>query len=233
MWILVISLCVAIAAASYIGIRTVKSLVKRIENRKINVEPPNEYVDLFKGRDAGSLQHLKTIIDNYRNPVSLYRYQDAYEILETKLNFSGTDKLTEKLKIVQAAIRPMGLTDSYDVLKIGRIRVNFENLDQPDSSFKTVMVNIEGRGKENVAGSDSVVSYYLERGYFSISRSPGGESDIFSGEKENNGWSDASVPTVLLFKSRGNSVFMLVGSPLSQKTEVPDDLLLRLINDNN
>lgn len=70
-----------------------------------------------------------------------------------------------------------------------------------------------------------------EHGYFSISRSPGSESDFFSAERENYGGSGSSAPTELLFKSRGNFVFILVVSPVHEKTEVPQDLLLRLVSD--
>jgi hypothetical protein len=230
-WIWVILIGLVLGGAICIGIRMANSFVKGIEGRKIIHHPPDEYFDLFKGPDAGNLQFMETIVDRNRNPVSRYRYHGKYEILETKLDFSDTGRLAVKLKIVQAEIQPIGFNDSYDALKTGWIDVNFRDLDQPDSSFTKVSLNIEGRGFENGSGNDSVLSYFLEQGYFSISRSPGGVSDIFSAKGDNYGSSGYSTPTVLLFKSRGNSVFILVGSPVREKTEVPQDLLRRLVND--
>ena len=230
-WILVISIGLVLGGAIYSAIRTGNAFVKAIKGRKVIGHPPKEYFELFKGPDAGNLQFLETIVDRNRNPISRFRYPGKYEILETRLDFSDTGRLAVKLKIVQAEIQPIGFNDSYDALKAGWIDVNFRDLDQPDSSFKKVSLNIEGRGFENGSGNDSVLSYFLEQGYFSISRSPGGVSDIFSAKGDNYGSSGYSTPTVLLFKSRGNSMFILVGSPVREKTEVPRDLLRRLVND--
>jgi hypothetical protein len=230
LWILVISLGLAFAFAAYTGIRLGNSLVKRMKSIRVVREPPNEYVDLFKGQDPDSLQFQETTIYRNRNPISRYRYHDLYEILETKLNFSDTGRLCKKLEIVQGGIPPIGFTSSYSAFGIGSIYVDFENLDHPGSDFKKLSLTIQGRGFENAPGNDSVLSYFLEQGYFSIGRSPGDESDIFSSERENYGGSGSSAPTVLLFKSRGNFVFLLVGSPVQEKTKVPQDLLLRLVS---
>jgi hypothetical protein len=229
-WILVISLGL-LAALAICGIRVGNSFVKWMEGRKIIGHPPHEYAELFRGPDSGKLRFLETIVDRYRNPITRFRYPGKCEILETRLDFSDSGKLGDMLNIVQAGIPDMGLTDSYDQLKVGTIAVNFKNLGQPDSSFSKITLRIEGRGFENYPGNDSVRGYFLEKGYFSISRSLHGKSDIYSSEQANHGWSGPSTPTVLLFKSRGNSVFILVGSPIFEKTQVPQDLLLRLVTD--
>jgi hypothetical protein len=232
LWILVISLGLVFTVAICVGIRMGISLRKKMGNMRVVHAPPSEYVDLFKGQDTGNLQFQETTVYKNRNPISWYRYDDAYEILETKLNFSDTGRFREKLEISQAPIPPIGFTSSYDVYEIGRIKVNFLNLDQPEGVFKKLSLTIQGRGFENAPRNDSVLSYFLQQGYFSISRSPGGVSDIFSKERDNYGGSGSTSPTALLFKRRGTSVFMIVASPVREKTEVPQDLLLHLVECN-
>jgi hypothetical protein len=229
-WVISISLGLAVVIC---GIRAGNYIWNWMKSRKIIGHPPSEYAELFRGPDSGKLRFLETIVDRYRNPITRYRYPGKCEILETRLDFSDSGKLGDKLNIVLAKTPDMGLTDSYDQLKVGTIAVNFENLDQPDSSFSKVTLRIEGLGFENYPGNDTVRSYFLKQGYFSISRSLHGTSDIYSSVQASRGWSGPSMPTLLLFKSRGNSVFILVGSPVFEKTQLPQDLLLRLVNDKN
>jgi hypothetical protein len=229
-WIWVISIGLGLAVV-ICSIRAGNYIGNWMKSRKIIGHPPNEYADLFKGQDDRNLQFLETVVDRYRNPVSRYRYHGKYQILVTWLNFSDTGRLQNKLNIIRAEIPGMGLTDSYDQLNVGAIDVNFHNLDQPDSSFGKVTLTIEGRGFENNLANDTILSYFLQKGYFSISRSPGEVPDIFSGKGVDHYWPGSSTPTVLLFISRGNYVFILVGSANGEKTEVPPDLLLRLVSE--
>jgi hypothetical protein len=232
-WKLVIWIGLPVAAAIYLGVSMGNSFGGWFVSRRIVSHPPREYAELFKGRDSSCLQFLETILDRNRNPISCYRFRDKYEILETRLNFSDTGRLRDKLNIVQAEIPERGLTDSYDEVTTGAMHVDFQDLQRPDSAFRKVTLSIEGRRFDNSPGNDSVVSYFLEKGYFSISRSPGGVPDIFSSQGERRGLSGSTIPTALLFKSRGKFVFVLVGSPVHGKTDVPQDLLLRLVNDKN
>jgi hypothetical protein len=229
-WTIIILIVLAVGIASFIGIRIGHSIGKLLRPGRTLGHVPSEYADLLKRPDS-ELQFLETIVDQNRNPISRFRYLNKYEILETWLDFSDTGILRDKFNIVQSDIPGMGFTDSYDALTIGTIYVDFLNRDQPDSSFSKVTLDIEGRGFENNSGSDSVLSYFLEQGYFSIGRSRGAVPDIFSSKVENHGWSGSSTSTVLLLKSRGKKVFLLVAAPILEKTKVPQDLLLRLVND--
>ena len=231
MWILVISLGLAIIAGIYIGITIGKSTVTTImDNRNID-KPPNEYIDLLKGGDSGSLQFLSARVKLYRSPIVEYRYENAYQILETKLSMSGTGSLGEKLEIVLADLSFNHHHDIYEGLPTGRIVVAFKDLDPADSTFKKVRLIIEGKGLENVPRNDSVVSYFMESGSFGINRSPDEEPSIFSSNNDARRSLNPSGPTALLFKRRGNSLFMLVAAPIVEQTGLPKDLLLRLVGD--
>jgi len=229
-WVISIGLGLAVVIGSY---RAGSNIGKWMNSRQIIGHPPSEYADFFKGKDDRHLQFLETVLDSNRNPISRYRYHGKYEILVIWLNLSDTGRLQDKLNVIRTEIPGMGLTDSYDQLEVGSIDLNFHNLDQPDPGFGKVTLTIEGRGFENNLANDTVLSYFLQKGYFSIGRSPGDVPDIFSGKGVDHYWAVSSTPTVLLFISRGKSLFILVGSPNLEKTEVPKDLLLRLINEKN
>jgi hypothetical protein len=227
-WILLISLAVVFMLAAYIGIRIGKSFGNRIVGTKIIREPPNGYVELLKGADSGSLRFIETAVPPDRNPICRYAYQNDYYILETKLNFSDTDRLDEKIGMVQTEI-PFDHS-SYDGFRIGKVSVNFKELDQPDSSFKKVILILESRGVETAPGNDSVLSYRMGEGSFAICRSTHDVPDIYSGYTK-VGWNYPG-PTELLFKRRGNAVFLLAASPIREKASIPPDLLIRLVGNN-
>ena len=231
MWILVISLGLAIIAGIYVGITIAKSTVTSImDNRNID-KPPNEYLDLVKGGDSSGLQFLKARVKLYRNPIVEYRYENAYQILETKLNVSDTGSLGETLEIVQADLSFNHRHDRYEGFPTGRIVVAFKDLDPADSTFKKVRLIIEGKGLENFPRNDSVVSYFMERGSFGFHRSPDEVPSIYSSNNDKRLSLNPPGPTALLFKRRGNSLFILVACPILEQTELPKDLLLRLVGD--
>jgi hypothetical protein len=227
-WILLISLGVVFILAAYIGIQIGKSFGEKILSPRKVDRAPEEYLDLLQGADSGKLEFLNTTIYAYGNPISRYRYLDNYEILETKLNFSDTGILGQKLEIRQANISFRGWSEAYDGLRIGRIDVDFIELNRPDT-FKKISLIIEGNGFGNGQVNDSVVSYFMERGSFAISRSPNEVPSIYSSKDDGKASLDPSEPTALLFKRRGNSVFMLAATPIREQTELPKDVLIRLV----
>jgi hypothetical protein len=223
-WILLTPLAVAFIFAAYIGIRIGTSFGNRIIGTEVFHEPPNGYVDLLKGADSGSLRFIETNVPPNRNPVCRYLYDSAYYILETKLNFSDTDRLDEKIGMVQTEITFDH--SSYDGFMIGKVSVNFKELNQPDS-YKKVSLILESREVEAAPGNDSVLSYRMEKGSFAICRSTHEVPDIYSGYTT-VGWNYPG-PTELLFKRRGKTVFLLAASPAREKTSIPPDLLIRLV----
>jgi len=226
-WILLISLVVASILAGYIGVRIWKSFGNRIIGMQMQVvhEPPNDYVDLLKGADTSSLRFIETAVPPDRNPISRYLYDSDYNILVTKLNFSDTERLDKKIEMVQMEI-PFDHS-SYDGFRIGKVSVNFKELDKPGCSFKKVILILESRGVETAPANDSVLSYRMGEGSFAICRSTHDVPDIYSGYTT-VGWNYPG-PTELLFKRRGNTVFLLAASPVREKTSIPPDLLIRLV----
>ncbi len=228
--IILIPLTLVVGAAVYIGIRSGKALGKRWQDSKTVGHPPNEYLDLFKDRDVNNLMHMSTDLSINRHPISRYRYLGAYEILETRLNLSDTGRLGERIGIVQGAIRSIGFS-WYDVLQIGRIQVDFAYFDQPDSSYKNIVLTVEGEGKVTLI-NDTIVCYFLKKGYFSISRSRAAPNVLFSDERDGYGGSGRAAPTALLFKRRGNFVYILIASPRREREEIPEGFLAGLVGQN-
>jgi hypothetical protein len=231
-WILLFFLAAVLVAAAFIGIKLGKFVRNDLMNTRYLGQPPNEYLTLLRGPDSANLQFLETILKPHRHPITRYRYLHRYEILETKITISDTGDLNEKFKVVRKAIPSMGFTDNYAQFQVGRIDVDFKNLDGPDSIFKKVCLIINDRGFENTAKNDSVIAYRLPKGYFGIGRNADDPTDIFSDQQaKKHGIGYYSVPTALLFKRRGNNLFLLVASPLEEGTTVPDDLLIHLLGD--
>src|SRR5579871_5851144 len=119
-WIWITLIGLVLTVVTICGIRVGNSYVKWIESRKVVDRPPQGYAELFKGPDSGNLQFQETTVDRYRNPIARYKYRHhgIYEILETRIDFSTKADLSQKLKIVQAEIPSMGLTDTYDQINV-------------------------------------------------------------------------------------------------------------------
>jgi hypothetical protein len=226
---LIISIGLAVAVGIYVGVKSAGSLAKELRGMRFVNRPPDEYLDLFKGPDSGSLQFRDDRLNVNRNPTVRF-YDGAYEILETKFKFPDKGRLSERINIVQGQIAESAYS-WYDEFESGRIVVNLKSFDQPDTGFETMFVNVEGSGFSNALTNDSVFSWVLERGYFSISRSAGGQAVIYSSKNDKRGGSGSTSPTAVLFKRRGNALFVLVASPVGEQTEIPKDLLVRLIGD--
>jgi hypothetical protein len=228
--VILIPLTLAVGAAIYVGIRSGKALVKRIQSSKTVGHPPDEYLNLFKDNETDSLMFMDTHLSINRNPISRYRYPGAYEILEYRLSFSDTGRLSERIGIVQGDTRPIGV-EWYDALDIGRIQVDFESFDQPDSSYKNILLTVEGEGKTTLI-NDTVICYLLKRGYFSISRSRDAATVVYSSERDGYGGSGSSASTAVLFKRRGKFVYILIASPMGEGKEVPEGFLAELVGQN-
>jgi hypothetical protein len=229
--VILIPLTLLLGAAVYIGMRSGKALGKRLQSSKTVGHPPNEYLDLFIDRDVNSLMHMNTNLSINRSPISKYRYRGAYEILETRLTVSDTGRLGERIGIVRGGIRPIGFSEWYDVIDLGRIQVDFEYFDQPDSSYKNIVLTIEGEGKTTLI-NDTVLCYLLKKGYFSISRSRGAPCVLFSDERDGYGGPGRRASTALLFKRRGNFVYIFIASPSRQGEEIPERILADLVGQN-
>jgi len=226
---LIISIGLAVVVGIYVAVKSAGSLAKDLQGMRFVDRPPDEYLDLFKGPDSGRLEFRDDRLNVNRNPTVRF-YDGAYEVLETKFKFPDKGRLSERLSIVQGQIA-VSASAWYDEFETGRIVVNLKSFDQPDTGFESLIMNVEGSGFSNALTNDSVFSCVLERGYFSISRSAGSKAVIYSSKNDKRGVSGSSAPTEVLFKRRGNGLFMLVASPVREQTNVPGDLLIRLTGD--
>lgn len=228
--ILIVSLGLAVSIGAYLALKMSAPVTRELRNIRIITEPPDEYLDLFKGRDSARLEVMNARWDARQNPIVRFRYDDSIEVLEAKFAWPGNSGLTERFNIAQRRVADPGFSwfDSYD---LGQVEVDFESFDRPDTGFSTIFLSVEDDGMENAAANDSVISYLLKRGYFSISRSAKGRAVVYSSKRDNAGRSGSSAGTVVLFKRRKNALFLLVASPIREQTEVPNDLLVRLTGD--
>jgi hypothetical protein len=226
---LIISIGLAVGISIYVAVKSSGSLAKALQGMRFVDQPPDEYLELFKGPDSGRLEFMDNRLNVNRNPTVRF-YDGAYEIFETKFKFPDKGRLSERLSIVKGHLAETA-SAWYDEFETGRIVVNLKSFDQPDTGFESLIMNVEGSGFSNALTNDSVVSCVLERGYFSISRSAGGKAVIYSSKNDKRGASGASAPTEVMFKRRGNGLFMLVASPVHEQINVPGDLLIHLTGD--
>lgn len=226
---LLLSISLAVGLGIYVGLKLAGSAGKVLQGMRFVDRAPDEYLDLFKGPDSGRLQFKDNRLNVNRNP-TVHFYDGAYEILETKFKFPDKGRLNERLRIVQGQ-RADAASPWYDEFETGRIVVNLKGFDQPDTGFERLVMNVEGSGFSSTLTNDSVFSCVLEKGYFSISRSAGGNAVIYSSKNDKCGASGSSAPTEVFFKRRGKGLFMLVASPVKDQTNIPGDLLIRLTGD--
>lgn len=212
--------------AAFFGISLGKSFRKELLSGKIIGHPPDEYLEVFNGQDSGKLMFMENRLFTNLNPICTFRYGSLYEIVEAKLAFSAGGKLSQRIDLAQDDLPDPAYGNYYETFAAGRISVLFKHPGSPDSALQSIFLTAESKHVNTILRNDSLVCYVINGGYFGVSRARGAPRFIYSKERWDND-EDAGVPTVLLFKRRGNSVFMLIESPVAHPKKVGSDLLLR------
>ena len=158
-WILILAIGLPVTAAILVARRMAHSLVYSLENTKTIGVAPDEYTQLLNGADSGYLDFRKTTLFKYRDPISLFRYKNEYEILETRLQLPDTGRLADEIEIIHSSLPSNGF-DFYQAIDLGWIQVDFGILERPDTTFRKICLRIDGSGFESPLRSDTVLSYY-------------------------------------------------------------------------
>lgn len=160
---LIVTIGVAVAVGIYVGMKAIGSLSKNLRGIRFVDRPPDDYLELFKDGDAHKLECLYSRLNANRFPVTCYRYDETYDVLETKFRLTDTGGLKERFDLAQGRLASPAHA-SFETLDVGRIKVDFESFDQPDSGIGKIFLSIDGGSIQDVLTNDSVICYLLGKG---------------------------------------------------------------------
>jgi hypothetical protein len=183
-------------------------------------KPLTEYNNLFTKEAQDKLQILATAKGRNREPCSSYVYDNSFNVFVFKVILTNNLSLKRIVNYKNGA--------SYSNLFVangGLPSFNFDmNINEGKISYVSkVNFKFDGDSIKSIINNDSLRCYYYRFNTFSISYNDGFYDILAKADR-------SDIPASVLFKKKGNFLYVILMSVAKGKEEMEPQLLYSLIN---